>query len=317
MPTLAIQPGTTIFVTGANGLIGSHVIEQLLKMGYNVRGAVRSVGKCQWLADYFRNTNESVKLELVEVPDMTVDGCYDEAVQGKSSARSPPPSHTLTTCQGTAGIVHIASPLNGEDPNVAIPIAVNVGLNALKAAAKTPSITRVVYTSSSLAATYPSNGVKKVLDQHSYNEEGIRKGWKHPEDEPESHKSLNIYAALKAEAEKACWKWVEENRPDFVFNSIVSLNLLSFYGTADMCPKLPNVNFSKVLVPEHQGTPSTIAWGKAAFTVENFAHYAKVITPRESSQSYPSCPSLTRFPTLRVLHLHPRLRPPPHLRPPL
>jgi nucleoside-diphosphate-sugar epimerase len=86
MPTLAIQPGATIFVTGANGLIGSHVIDQLLKMGYNVRGAVRSVEKCQWLADYFRGKSEGVELELVQVPDMTAEGCYDEAVIGQSCA---------------------------------------------------------------------------------------------------------------------------------------------------------------------------------------------------------------------------------------
>jgi nucleoside-diphosphate-sugar epimerase len=106
---------------------------------------------------------------------------------------------------------------------VVIPTAINVGLNALKAAAKTPSITRVVYTSSSLAATFPSNGVKKVLDQNSYNEEGARKGWKHPEDESDETKGLYIYAALKTEAEKACWKWVNENKPSFVFNSVVRM----------------------------------------------------------------------------------------------
>jgi nucleoside-diphosphate-sugar epimerase len=84
----------------------------------------------------------------------------------------------------------------------------------------------MVYTSSSIAATFPSNGVEKTLDQNSYNEEGIRKGWKQPEDEPAYTKGIYIYAALKAEAEKACWKWVEENKPGFVFNSVVSTNLV-------------------------------------------------------------------------------------------
>jgi len=82
MPTLAIQPGATIFVTGANGLIGSHIIDQLLKMGYNVRGAVRSVEKCKWLADYFHDKYDGVTFEMVEVADMTIDGCYDDAVKG-------------------------------------------------------------------------------------------------------------------------------------------------------------------------------------------------------------------------------------------
>lgn len=131
-------------------------------------------------------------------------------------------NHCVNNCSGTAGIVHIASPLTGTDPSEAIPTAINAGLNALKAAARTPSVTRVAYTSSSIAATFSSNGVKKVLDQNSYNEEGVRKGWKHPEDEPNTTRGLYIYAALKTEAEKACWKWMEQNKPNFVFNTVVS-----------------------------------------------------------------------------------------------
>ena len=82
MPSVAIQPGAIIFVTGVNGLIGSHVVDQLLKRGYNVRGAVRSVEKNKWLAEYFDGKYKEVKFELVEVPDITVEGCYDEFVDG-------------------------------------------------------------------------------------------------------------------------------------------------------------------------------------------------------------------------------------------
>ncbi|KAF1959651.1 dihydroflavonol-4-reductase [Byssothecium circinans] len=232
MPTVVIQPGETIFVTGVNGLIGSHIVDQLLQKGYNVRGAVRDVEKSKWLTEYFDGKYKGTKFELVAVPDMTFEGCYDEVVKG------------------TSGFIHVASPLGGEDPKVAIPTAVNAGLNALKASAKTPSIKRVVYTSSSIATTFPvNNGVEKILDQNSYNEEGIAKGWKHPEDEPDYLKGLYIYAALKTESEKACWKWMNENKPDFVFNTIC-----------------PNINHSKVLVPEKQGEPSTISWGRYAFT---------------------------------------------------
>ncbi|KAF2244429.1 dihydroflavonol-4-reductase [Trematosphaeria pertusa] len=245
MPTLAIHPGAVIFVTGVNGLIGSHIVDQLLKRGYNVRGAVRDVEKSKWLAKYFDAKYEGAKFEMVAVPDMTADGCYDEAVKG------------------TAGFVHVASPLNGEDPNVVIPTAIKGGLNALKAAAKTPSIKRVVYTSSSIAATFPSPGVEKIITDESFNDEGTKKGWRHPEDEPMYLKGLYLYAALKTEAEKACWKWMQENKPHFDFNSI-----------------LPNANFGKVLVPEKQGAPSTIAWAKSAFTGENFELIGKVITPQ-------------------------------------
>ncbi|KAJ4305196.1 hypothetical protein N0V90_000727 [Kalmusia sp. IMI 367209] len=262
MSTAAIQPGATIFVTGVNGLIGSYTVDGLLKKGYNVRGAVRDVEKSKWLLDYF-DGKYSTKLDLVSVPDMTVEGCYDDVVKG------------------TSGFIHIASPLSGTDSHTTIPIGIKSALNALNAAAKNPSIARVVYTSSSIAATFPTEGVEKVLDQDTFNEEGIKKGWNHPKDEPEHLKGLYLYAALKTESEKACWKWVRENEPAFVFNSV-----------------LPNVNFSRVLVPEKQGAPSTIDWGKHAFTGENFEQYGKIITP----QFYISTPDTALLHVAALLH---------------
>jgi nucleoside-diphosphate-sugar epimerase len=83
MPTVVIKPGATIFVTGVNGLIGSYVADQLLLRGYNVRGAVRDVEKTKWLKEYFDGKHSDAKFEMVAVPDMTVEGCYDNLVQGK------------------------------------------------------------------------------------------------------------------------------------------------------------------------------------------------------------------------------------------
>jgi nucleoside-diphosphate-sugar epimerase len=85
MPTVVVQPGATIFVTGINGLIGSHIADQLLRRGYNVRGAVRDVDKNKWLAEYFAEQYKQAKFGLVAVPDMTVEGCYDNIVNGMSS----------------------------------------------------------------------------------------------------------------------------------------------------------------------------------------------------------------------------------------
>lgn len=38
----ALPPGSRILVTGANGYIGTHVVDQLLGLGYAVRGTVRA-----------------------------------------------------------------------------------------------------------------------------------------------------------------------------------------------------------------------------------------------------------------------------------
>lgn len=83
MPTIALNPGSTVFLTGVNGLIGSHIADQLLKRGYHVRGAVRNKIKSQWLSTYFDGKYKGTDFNLVEVPDMTVQGCYDEHLDGK------------------------------------------------------------------------------------------------------------------------------------------------------------------------------------------------------------------------------------------
>lgn len=83
MPTVVIKPGATIFVTGVNGLIGSYIVDQLLVRGYNVRGAVRDVEKSKWLKEYFDSKYSNVNFEMVAVPDMTVEGCYDDLVEGE------------------------------------------------------------------------------------------------------------------------------------------------------------------------------------------------------------------------------------------
>jgi nucleoside-diphosphate-sugar epimerase len=89
MPAVVLHPGSTVFVTGVNGLIGSHIADQLLKSGYHVRGAVRSIQKNNWLQAHFDGKHEGAKFSLVEVPDMAADGCYDNVLQGKKLHTTP------------------------------------------------------------------------------------------------------------------------------------------------------------------------------------------------------------------------------------
>jgi hypothetical protein len=71
---------------------------------------------------------------------------------------------------------------------------------------------------------FPVTDVEFTVDVNQFNEVGIEKGWNHPKDESTDMKSLYVYAALKTETEKALWKWVEENKPGFVFNAVVSVS---------------------------------------------------------------------------------------------
>jgi hypothetical protein len=41
---------------------------------------VRDVEKNKWLADYFDEQYKEAKFELVDVPDMTAEGCCDKFI---------------------------------------------------------------------------------------------------------------------------------------------------------------------------------------------------------------------------------------------
>lgn len=81
----AVLPvGSTILVTGANSYLATHVIDQLLKLGYKVRGSVRDVSKNSWLIPLFSKYGDGA-IELVEVKDISIEGAFDEAAKGSSS----------------------------------------------------------------------------------------------------------------------------------------------------------------------------------------------------------------------------------------
>ena len=95
-----IPKGSRVLVIGANGSLGSHIVNELLIAGYSVRGTMREESKGAWMKEYFGLKFGGDKLQLVIVPDMSVKGAYDEAVKGAS------------------GVVHVASNLSlGSDPN--------------------------------------------------------------------------------------------------------------------------------------------------------------------------------------------------------
>lgn len=63
----AINSPAAILVTGVNGYIGPHVVETLLKYGYSVRGAVRSLAKGVHIKKLFEEYGDRV--QIVEVSD--------------------------------------------------------------------------------------------------------------------------------------------------------------------------------------------------------------------------------------------------------
>lgn len=121
---------------------------------------------------------------------------------------------------GVDGILHTASDVSfNPDPNKVVPQVVQGLINILEAAAKTPSVTRFVHTSSSIAAVRPTPNERFHVDSDSWNELDIRDAWAPPPYEPS--RAFSVYGASKVEAERASWDFVKTKNPNFILNCVL------------------------------------------------------------------------------------------------
>ena len=162
---------TTVLVTGASGFIAGHVIEELVRAGYTVRGTVRS-----------RSAREKVAhlpaaVELVEA-DLDRDEGWAEAVAGVDCVQ------------------HVASPfpagVPGHEDELIRP-AVDGTLRVLRAAAGSGSVRRVVLTSSIAAINSGHEPSDKVYSERD---------WSNPDRSAPYPKSKTL-------AERAAWEFAE------------------------------------------------------------------------------------------------------------
>jgi hypothetical protein len=72
-----------ILISGVNGYIAANAAKHLLDHGHSVRGTVRNAASAKDLLDGpLKSYAVAGKFTIVEVPDITVDGAFDEAVKG-------------------------------------------------------------------------------------------------------------------------------------------------------------------------------------------------------------------------------------------
>ncbi|KII83918.1 hypothetical protein PLICRDRAFT_46683 [Plicaturopsis crispa FD-325 SS-3] len=281
----AIPGGSTVLVTGFTGYIGSHVAHQLLQAGYTVRGTTRSAAKATFLREKFTREFGEGRLEVVEIPDVTVEGALDEAIKGVS------------------GIAHVASDVSmSQNMDEVVGPVVRGTLAVLRAAAATPSVKRFVLTSSTVAAGWPTPGTAYTRDEHSWNDVSAASA------ESDPHRGYHVYAVSKTEGEKAAWKFVEEEKPGFVLNTV-----------------LPDTNFGPALGPALlQSTalfPLTILSGKgdqfAGFPNQWFVdvrdtarlHVAALTLPSCSAPGYRLYAAAAPFTFSQILGIVRKLRP--------
>ncbi|KAM0339654.1 hypothetical protein ACHAPU_010836 [Fusarium lateritium] len=202
LPT-AIPRGSWILVTGANGYTGSHVVIELLKQGFNVRGTVRDLNYSAWLLKHpsVRPFVEQNRVELV-VAVSSKPGDFDEAVKGVSA------------------VIHLANIAEmSPDPTVAFPSAVEVSLNVCRSAAKEPSVQRFVLASGLWTSVWPKPGDDSAITQDTWNEDIVKAAKAPPP--YELSRMLAVYLAARVDAEKAVWKFVEDEKLPWVVNSLL------------------------------------------------------------------------------------------------
>ena len=68
---------TKTLVTGANGFVAAHIIDQLISSGHHVTGSVRSASKGQQILA--THPEYAGKLDFVVVSDYAKEGTWDEA----------------------------------------------------------------------------------------------------------------------------------------------------------------------------------------------------------------------------------------------
>ncbi|OCT50725.1 putative oxidoreductase [Cladophialophora carrionii] len=187
--------GPLVFVTGATGHVGFAILVLLLKKGYRVRVSSRNLATAQKLKDLPSVEPYAEQVSFVEIPDVFADDAYDDAVKDVDY------------------VVHVASPLpddsqTGTDFDVEqtyIAPAIQGNLGLLRAAQKSPTVKRVVITSS-VAILTKKEGRDTVGPDDLAPVPEVKDIPKHP---------LAAYAASKLLANAAAEEFVKTNELHF------------------------------------------------------------------------------------------------------
>lgn len=187
----------TVLVTGANGYLALHVIDQLLKKGYHVCGTVRSEKAERTVRDTFPAFFGS-KLRTAFVRDLTKPEDFEEAFT-----------------RDIFGVIHVASPAPSvvqDNVRDMLDPAVKGATSVLEACKlyASASFQRVVHTSS-LAACL--DALKGPRPGYTYTESD----WNPTtfEQAITIQDPVALYIASKALSEKAVWTWMEGRNPHF------------------------------------------------------------------------------------------------------
>jgi nucleoside-diphosphate-sugar epimerase len=181
-----------ILLSGATGMLGAVILKQLLAADHKVNAILRSFSRSKAaLSAQYPAAVQSGQLTLTEIPDMGVDGVFDEPLQGASN------------------FIHAATPLGTKDfyETIIKPVSV-ITENVLKSAANAPHLKRLVITGS-MVSTFkiPDELLSgKTLSEKDFSSVTLEEG----------KSNLGYaYSYSKVTSEKEAWAFIEKNKPKF------------------------------------------------------------------------------------------------------
>ncbi|KAK1991334.1 NAD dependent epimerase/dehydratase [Colletotrichum falcatum] len=200
-----------IFITGATGFIGSHVVDQALEAGYRVRLSVRKESQISRLKDVF--ARHTAQIDFLVIPDLVKPGAFDQALRGVDY------------------VFHVASPMPGQGDDFKtgyLAPAKQGTVTLLDAAKSVPTIKRVVIVSSILALVPLDVWVTlnvNVKEEGSNASITIDPDMEFPQD-PHTSAALK-YHASKILAHRSVLEWAPRNKPGF---TIITLHPSFVFG---------------------------------------------------------------------------------------
>ncbi|KAJ9348763.1 hypothetical protein C8Q69DRAFT_509513 [Paecilomyces variotii] len=184
---------TKVFLTGASGFIGAHILNDLLNHGHTVVFAVRSTSRGQQILDRHDRDAANKRVSFVVIDDFVKQGAFDHAFQANAPFDA---------------VIHTASPYfyNPYDPeNEILQPAIQGTIGILRSVTEyAPSVKRFIITSSFAAMinfdSHPATYSESIWNPMTYQD---------------ALRPSVTYPASKKLAEKAAWDFMEKEKPHF------------------------------------------------------------------------------------------------------
>lgn len=255
----------TVLVTGANGFYAAAIIDRLLALDIKIHGTVRSE---RAVAPLVQKHGKRIKVYVV--PDICASDAFNDA------------------CQDCDAIYHVASPFRHDFSDAKTDFldpAINGALSALAAAAATPSIKRVIMTSSVASMLDPIHPDGWYRPGYTYDE----KDW-NPLDYETASKMTDfppVYTASKALAEKAAWEYMHQQERHFDLVCINPCHTWGFYSQYVGNPaqmNFTNSDLSRLMDGQEKDIPHCqMPWMVDIASVAD-AHVAALLNPEANGR---------------------------------